>query len=153
MKNQQITPEQRASLLTGNRELLGHHTDWRWNVLGALIVALTFWGFSGSCKTTPTTPDSFYDVVVTCTVDNVKNPQAGAAVLACLTGAVGGDYSACLAGLVTAGTWTVEEVACIVRAYATSSAQKLNAGTALPADQTVLTNANAWIRAHKVVYR
>jgi hypothetical protein len=98
-----------------------------------------------SCKTTPTSPDSFYHAVVTCTVDNSSNTQAGAAVYKCLTGAVGGDYTACLAGLVTAGTWTVDEVACLVRYYAQTSAQRLNAGTSDSLDQKALDNANAWL--------
>jgi hypothetical protein len=106
-----------------------------------------------SCRTPPTNPDSFYQAVVTCTEANTNNTQAGAAVLRCLTSAAGGDYTACLAGLVTAGYWTVDEVACIVRHYATTSAQRLNAGTADSADPTVLKNANAWLREKQIGFK
>jgi hypothetical protein len=106
-----------------------------------------------SCKTVPANGDSFYEVVVTCTMENSSNPQAGAAVLGCFTGAIGGDYTACLSGLVAAGNWTIEEIACVVRAYATTSAQRINAGKPEPTDADVLKKANAWIRDHKVGYR
>jgi hypothetical protein len=100
-----------------------------------------------ACKTTPTNPDSFYQVVVTCTLDNSTNVQAGAAVYKCLTDVIlSQDYGACLAGLVTAGTWTVDEVACLVRHYAQTSAQRLNAGTSDSLDQRTLDNANAWLK-------
>lgn len=105
------------------------------------------------CKTMPTSPDSFYQAVVTCTKDNSQNAQAGSAVLRCLTGAVAGDYTACLAGLVTGGYWTVEEVACVVRQYATESAQRINAGSPSAADSDVLKNANAWIKSQGIQYR
>ena len=107
-------------------------------------LGLLFLACVPSCHA-PVTPDSFYHAVVTCTVDNSSNTQAGAAVYKCLTGAVGGDYTACLAGLVTAGTWTVDEVACLVRYYAQTSAQRLNAGTSDSLDQKALDNANAWL--------
>jgi hypothetical protein len=106
-----------------------------------------------SCKTVPANGDSFYEVVVTCTMENSSNPQAGAAVLGCFTGAIGGDYTACLSGLVAAGNWTVEQVACIVRRYATESAQRINAGAPLPTDADVLKKANEFIKAKKIGYR
>jgi hypothetical protein len=115
--------------------------------LAALALAAT------SCKTTPTSPDDFFQKVVTCTQDNTHDAAASSAVLNCLVGAVGGDYGACLAGLVTAGNWTVDEVACIVRGYATASAQKLNAGQATAQDQTVLDEANAWLKREQVKFR
>lgn len=105
------------------------------------------------CKTPPTNGDTFYQTVVTCTEANTNNTAAGAAVLGCLTGAVGGDYSACLIGLVTGGHWTVDEVACIVRAYATTSAQRLNAGTPQVTDADVLKRANEFLRAEKIGFR
>jgi hypothetical protein len=70
-----------------------------------------------------------------------------------LTSAVGGDYTACLAGLVTAGYWTVDEVACIVRSYAVNAAARINSGTPRDEDAKALENANAWIRAQQVKYR
>ena len=106
-----------------------------------------------ACKTTPTSPDSFYRAVVTCTSANTANPQAEQAVYQCLSDVVQGNYMGCLSGLVAAGTWTVDEVACLVRQYATTSAVRINAGTAKPGDQTVLENANAWLKAEKVQYR
>ena len=105
------------------------------------------------CKTTPTSPDSFYQAVVVCTEANVANPQAAQAVYACLTDVVAGNYVGCLSGLVAAGTWTVDEVACLVRAYATSAAVKINNGTATAADSQALANANAWIRTEQVKFR
>jgi UDP-N-acetylglucosamine enolpyruvyl transferase len=117
------------------------------------ILAFLFASFGAACKTTPTSPDSFYQAVVTCTEANVANPQAEAAVVQCLTDVVAGAYVGCLAGLVASGTWTVDEVACLVRAYATSAAVKVNNGTATTADSTALANANAWIRAEQVKYR
>jgi hypothetical protein len=100
-----------------------------------------------ACKTTPTNPDSFYQVVVTCTVDNSSNTQAAAAVYQCLSDVIlSQDYAGCLAGLVTAGTWTVDEVACLVRHYAQTSAQRINKGTVDALDQTALDNANAWLK-------
>jgi hypothetical protein len=117
------------------------------------ILAFLFASFGAACKTTPTSPDSFYQAVVTCTEADVANPQSEAAVVQCLTDVVAGAYVGCLAGLVAAGTWTVDEVACLVRAYATSAAVKVNNGTATTADSTALANANAWIRAERVKYR
>lgn len=121
--------------------------------LSTLATILAIAATLGACKTTPTNPDSFYQAVVTCTVDNSSNTQAGAAVLKCLTGAVAGDYTACLAGLVTDGYWTVDEVACIVRRYATTSAQRLNAGTGDATDPVVLKNANEWLRKNDVRFK
>jgi hypothetical protein len=106
-----------------------------------------------SCKTTPTSPDSFYQAVVTCTESNVANPQAEQAVYQCLVSAVAGDYAGCLSGLVAGGTWTVDEVACLVRAYATSTAVKINKGTATVEDSAGLANANAWLRTEQVKFR
>jgi hypothetical protein len=106
-----------------------------------------------ACKTTPANPDTFYQRVVTCAETNTNNAQAGAAVLNCLTSAVGGDYTACLVGLVTAGYWTVDEVACIVRSYAVNAAARINAGTPQDTDAKALENANAWIRSQQVKYR
>jgi hypothetical protein len=106
-----------------------------------------------SCTNPQPKPDSFYQVVVTCTTENTSNAAAGAAVMGCLTGAVSGDYTACLAGLLTAGHWTVDEIACIVRAYATTSAQRLNAGTPTAEDTVILRNANDWIRANQIGFR
>lgn len=107
-----------------------------------------------ACKTTPTNPDSFYQAVVTCTVDNTNNTQAGAAVYKCLSDVVlSKDYTACLQGLVTDLTWTASEVACIVRHYASTSAQRLNAGTGDALDPTVLANANAWLQKEQPRFR
>jgi hypothetical protein len=106
-----------------------------------------------SCKTTPTSPDSFYQAVVTCTESNTANPQAEQAVYKCLVGAVQGDYAACLSGLVAGGTWTVDEVACLVRQYATTASVRLNSGTAKAVDDVGLSNANAWLRAEQIKYR
>lgn len=106
-----------------------------------------------SCKTTPNTPDTFYQRVVTCTQENSHNTQAGAAVLNCLTGAVAGDYGACLSGLVAAGYWTVDEIACLVRGYATNAATRINAGTPQDTDSVVLERANDWIRANQLRFR
>lgn len=107
----------------------------------------------GACKTTPTNPDSFFGAVVTCTKENSRNAQAGQAVLNCLMNAAGGDYGSCLAGIVAAGYWTVDEIACVVRQYATESAQRLNAGAPTPSDAVILERANEWIRSHQVNYR
>jgi hypothetical protein len=106
-----------------------------------------------SCKTTPTTPDSFFQAVVACTEDNTANPQAQQAVYQCLTNVVVGAYAGCLSGLVAGGVWTVNEVACLVRAYATSEAVNVNKGTATAADSQALANANAWLRDEQVRYR
>ena len=106
-----------------------------------------------SCKTTPTTPDSFFGAVVTCTKDNSHNDQVGAAVLNCLMNAAGGNYSACLAGLPALGNWTLDEVACVVRQYATESSQRINSGNPAPSDSVILERANEWIRSQQVKYR
>ena len=106
-----------------------------------------------SCITAPTKPDSFFQTIVTCTKDNSQSPQAGAAVLQCLTGAISGNYTACLAGLVTEGHWAVDEIACLVRSYATTSAVRLNSGTPDASDRVVLDNANAWLRAEQIQFR
>ena len=120
------------------------------HVLFAPILLLVL---SISCITTPTKPDGFFQAVVTCTKDNSQSPQAGAAVLQCHTGAISGNYTVCLSGLVTEGHWAVDEIACLVRAYATSSAVRLNSGTPDASDQVVLDNANAWLRAEQIQFR
>ena len=106
-----------------------------------------------ACKTAPNSPDSFYQAVVTCTSENTANPQAEQAVYQCLTDIVDGAYAGCLSGLVAAGTWTVDEVACLVRQYAATSAARINAGNPKAGDQTALDNANAWLKAEKVQFR
>jgi hypothetical protein len=122
--------------------------------LSTIATILALGATLNACKTTPTNPDSFYQAVVTCTVDNSSNTQAGAAVYKCLSDAVlSRDYTACLAGLVTAGTWTVDEVACIVRHYAQTSAQRLNAGTSDALDQKTLDNANAWLKQEQLRFK
>jgi hypothetical protein len=118
----------------------------------AVLVGLSIGGYLGACAHTPT-PTEFKDAIVTCTLENSSNAAAGAAVLDCLTGAVAGNYAACLSGLVTAGQWTVQEVACIVRRLATESAQKLNAGTANNADKLILERANQVIRDNNIRFR
>ena len=103
-----------------------------------------------SCKTTPTSPDAFFKQIVTCADSNQANPQAEQAALACLEDVVAGAYVGCLDGLVAGGTWTVDEIACIVRAYAVAEAKKVNRGTATAADTTALQNANAWLKAEQI---
>ena len=117
-----------------------------------LLFPLTLCAALVSCKTTPVTPTNFYQAVVTCTESNTANPQAEAAVVQCLTDAVAGDYAGCLSGLVAGGTWTVDEVACIVRSYATTAAVRINAGTATKTDSTGLANANAWLKSNQVQF-
>lgn len=118
----------------------------------SIIVIFAALGIT-SCKTTPTNPDTFYQRVVTCTQENSHNTQAGAAVLNCLTGAVAGDYGACLSGLVAAGYWTVDEIACVVRQYATESAQRINSGEPTPSDSIILERANQWLRDKQVRFQ
>jgi hypothetical protein len=119
----------------------------------AILAAIAFAaaGYLSACA--HTTPSQFTDALVTCTMENSNNAQASAAVVNCLVGAAGGNYGACLSGLVSAGHWTVDEVACIVRRLATESAQRLNAGTATGTDQAVLDNANAWLAAERIKFR
>jgi hypothetical protein len=116
-----------------------------------IAVGLALGGYLASCA--HTTPGQFKDAVVVCTMENSNNPQAGAAVLNCLTGAVGGNYAACLSGLVSGGHWLVDEVACVVRRLATESAQRLNAGTASGTDKATLDNANQWLRDNNIRFR
>ncbi len=118
----------------------------------AVAVVLAIGGYLASCAHTPT-PGEFRDAVVTCTQENSNNPQASAAVVNCLTNAVGGNYAACLAGLPAIGHWTVEEIACVVRRLSVESAQRLNAGSSTPADRTLLDNANAWLSENGIVFR
>lgn len=106
-----------------------------------------------ACKTTPNTPDSFFGAVVTCTRENSHNAQAGQAVLNCLMNAAGGNYGACLSGLVAAGYWTVDEIACVVRQYATESAQRINSGEPTPSDSIILERANQWLRDKQVRFQ
>jgi hypothetical protein len=120
----------------------------------AVAIGLAIGGYlASSCKTTPANGDSFYQVVVTCTQENSNNAQASAAVLSCLTSAVGGDYVGCLTGLVSVGHWTVDEVACIVRRYAVESAQRINAGTQTGTDDAVLKNANEFLKQKRIGFR
>ncbi|HJW74822.1 MAG TPA: hypothetical protein VJ787_04020 [Thermoleophilia bacterium] len=116
-----------------------------------LAVGLSIGGYFAACA--HTTPGQFKDAIVTCTLENSQNPQASAAVTNCLIGAVSGNYAACLSGLVTAGYWTVEEIACVVRRLATESAQRINAGQATDADRTVLDNANQWLKDNQIRFR
>lgn len=116
----------------------------------ALAVALSF----ASCKTSPTTPDSFFGAVVTCAEGNRYEAQATASVMGCLTAAVGGDYSTCIANLLTSGGhWSIDEIACLVRDYATSAAVRLNSDRAAGADSAGLANANDWLRSKRILFR
>jgi len=118
----------------------------------SILVIIAALGIT-ACKTTPTNPDSFFGAVVTCTKENSHNAQAGAAVLNCLMNAAGGNYGACLSGLVAAGYWTVDEIACVVRQYATESAQRLNSGMPTPSDSIILERANQWLREKQVRFQ
>lgn len=118
----------------------------------AFILSFSVATIALNCAHTPT-PGEFKDAVVTCTLENSSNAQASAAVVGCLTGAVAGNYAACLSGLVSAGHWTVTEIACIVRRLATESAQRLNAGTANDWDQAQLDNANRWLRDNSIRFK
>lgn len=117
----------------------------------SVVIGLTLGTLVANCA--HTTAGQFKDAVVQCTVENSSNAQASAAVVACLTSAIAGDYSACLAGLVTAGTWTIQEIACVVRKLATESAQRLNSGTATATDRAVLDNANQFLRDNAIRFR
>jgi hypothetical protein len=117
----------------------------------AILVGLSLGGYVASCA--HTSAAEFKDAIVTCTLENSSNAQASAAVVACLTGAVAGDYTSCLSGLVTAGQWAATEVICIVRRLATESAQRLNAGAAQPNDQVMLDNANRFLRDNGIRFR
>jgi hypothetical protein len=117
----------------------------------AAIVGLTLVTVAANCA--HTTPGTFTNALVTCTQENSNNAQASAAVVNCLVGAAAGNYAACLSGLVSAGHWTVDEIACIVRRLATESAQRLNAGTASGTDKATLDNANAWLRDNAIRFR
>jgi hypothetical protein len=118
-----------------------------------ILIAAFVFGGTFACKTTPTSPDSFYQVVVTCTMGNPTNPAAEAAVMNCLTNAVGGNYAVCLNGIVAGGMWTVNEVACIVESYVTTASKKLNLGTATDTEALALKNANAWISSEKIGFK
>jgi len=117
----------------------------------AAIVGLTLGTVAANCA--HTTPGTFTNAVVTCTMENSNNAQASAAVVNCLVGAAVGNYTACLSGLVSAGHWTVDEVACIVRRLATESAQRLNAGTSTDSDRVTLDNANKFLRDNSIKFR
>lgn len=121
--------------------------------LASIATVLALAATLSACKTTPTNPDSFFQTVVSCAETNPNNDQAGQAVLNCFMNAVGGDYVACIAGITAAGNWTVAEIACVIRQYATESAQRINAGTPTPSDSVILERANAWIRQEQVKYR
>lgn len=121
--------------------------------LASLATVLALFATLDACKTTPTNPDSFFQTVVSCAEVNPHNSQAGQAVLNCFLNAVGGDYVACIAGITAAGNWTVAEIACVIREYATESAQRINAGTPTPSDSVLLERANAWIKQEQVKYR
>lgn len=117
----------------------------------ATILALS--AALSACVTPNPKPDSFFGAVVTCTRENSRNAQAGQAVLNCLMNAAGGDYGSCLAGIVAAGYWTVDEIACVVRQYATESAQRLNSGEPTPSDSIILERANQWLRVNQVRFQ
>lgn len=106
-----------------------------------------------ACVTPNPKPDSFFGAVVTCTRENSHNAQAGQAVLNCLMNAAGGNYGACLSGLVATGYWTVDEIACVVRQYATESAQRINSGEPTPSDSIILERANQWLRDKQVRFQ
>jgi hypothetical protein len=117
----------------------------------ATILGLAIGTITANCA--HTTAGQFKDAVVVCTMENSNNAQAGAAVVSCLTAAVGGDYAGCLAGLVSVGHWSVDEVACIVRRLATESAQRINSGTSTTEDGRVLSSANQWLRDNQIRFK
>ena len=119
--------------------------------LSAIIIGLAIGTVAANCA--HMTPTEFKDALVTCTQENTNNAQALAAVGNCLTGALAGNYAACLSGLVTELKWTIDEVACMVRKLATESAQRINAGQATDADRTVLDNANQWLKDNQIRFR
>lgn len=122
------------------------------NKIASIIILVAAIGIT-ACKTSPTKPDSFFGAVATCTQQNSHNDQAGQAALNCLLNAAGGDYGACLSGLVAAGYWTVDEIACVVRQYATESAQRINSGAPTPSDSVILERSNQWLRDNQVKFR
>jgi hypothetical protein len=115
-----------------------------------LFVALVC---SLSCGSVKPTPDQFLNAVVDCSTVNPANPEASAAIFACLASAVAGNPAACLAGLLAGGQWTAAEIACVVRRFGSDANQKALNGSASPGDLAVADAARNWIRSENLGYR
>jgi len=101
----------------------------------------------GGCHNVPA--DQFFGAVVDCAKVDPASSAALAGVETCLIGAVAENPAACLSGLVAEGTFTVQEVACVV-AWEAQQANKKVAATADPAAVAKRDVAANWLAAEKI---
>lgn len=109
-------------------------------IFASLLLALTI----VSCAQ-PITPTRFKDAVVECSEDKTT-PAVRADAIACLTGAVSGQWTQCLDLL----PYSVEMIVCTVAELSRASAKAINDGTAYPADPVILERANQFLRENKI---
>jgi hypothetical protein len=106
-----------------------------------------------SCASIRPTGDQFLNAVVDCSKVNPENSAAASAVLSCLQSAISGNPAACLLNLVTVGHWTVDEVACVVRALGESANVRALRGIATATDATVERAAHNWLTQQNIGFR
>jgi hypothetical protein len=106
-----------------------------------------------ACKTTPVTPDQIFGAVVDCAKVNPEASAALAAVETCLVGALSSNYAACLTGLVTAGKFSIDEVACVAAWYAQQTQAKVASSTATLEELAARQRANDWLAHEEIAIR
>lgn len=105
-----------------------------------LVLALTI----TSCAQ-PITPTRFKDAVVECSAEKTT-PAVRADAIACLTGAVAGQWMQCLDLL----PYSVGMIVCTVAELSRASSKAINDGSAAPADPVILERANEFLKKNNV---
>jgi hypothetical protein len=107
-----------------------------------------------SCSSGPDVkPDQFFGAVVDCAQVNPQSSAALAAVTTCLIGAATQNHGVCLGGLVTGGTWTITEVACVTAFVAQQRNDAIASGGGSNDDVMIRTRANEWLKVEKIGIR
>jgi hypothetical protein len=110
------------------------------NLYFTILIALLI----GACAQ-PITPTRFKDAIVECSQDKIT-PAVKADAIACLTGAVAGQWMQCLELL----PYSVEMIVCTVAELSRDSAKAINDQSAYPVDHVILERANEFLKTNKI---
>jgi hypothetical protein len=119
---------------------------------GTALLVLAFLGLSvSSCHNV--TPDQFAGAVVDCAKVNPEASSTLASVETCLIGAVAGNPSVCLTGLVTECHFAIDEIACVVAYVAQRNQDKVAVGQYTMGDLQERQTANNWLGQERISIR
>ena len=119
--------------------------------MNRIVFVLAF--FLSPCACHNVTPDQFFNATVDCATQNPEASTALQQATNCLVSVISGDPAACLSGLITAGHFTIDEVACVVAYIAQQEQAKVAASTATSTDLEIRRAATSWLVAEKIQIR